>query len=312
MTLATLSAPAAINLIRCAVGDWVVGFDLARTVGVERGDRLEPLDGVPDAVGVVRTRDGDWPVYPLGTWLGLDPEKSDPRRGQVVLIEARHGRFGLAVDRVFPVARIDRGRLLPPPGVVGPLAAWLIAGVVLSETGPLVVLDPHNLDPSAAGDTALPPLPDLRPTAAVASAGDRLLLVAKSEFPGPGGRPVALGVPVGMVAEVCEPGPGSGVPSGPEHLLELVEWRSSAVALVDAAVWVGLPPTARTPRRAVVIRGGGTRLAVAAGGDVRTVTADTPHVSARRSLPVRADRVLGTFDTTDLTIVVPDWRKLTG
>ncbi len=306
----TVATTAAVNLVRCAVGNLVVGFDLARTVGVERGDRLEPVPDTPDAIGVVRTRRGEWPVYPLGTWLGLDTEGADPRTGQIVLVESAHGKFGLAVDRVFPVARVDRGHLLPPPGAVGPVAAWLIAGVVLAEAGPLVVLDPHRLDPRAGGGTDLP-LPPAAPSAATpatASAGDRLLLLARSELPG--GRAVALGVPVGMIAEVFDPGPGSAVPSAPEHLRELVVWRDLPIALVDAAVWVGLPPTPPSPRRAVVIRAGGLALAVATGGETRTLPAATPSLPTRRRLDLRSPRVLGTFDTTDVTVVVPNWPRL--
>ncbi len=308
MTVANLAGPAVVSLLRCAVDDLVVGFDLTRTAGVERGDRLRPLPDHPDAVGLIQNRDGEWPVYPLGTWLGLDPEKSDPRKGHVVLVHARHGKFGLAVDRVFPVARVDRGLLLSPPGIVGPIAEWLTAGVVLADSGPLVVLDPHRLDPRAAGDMDLPlPLP-AKPVPALAAAGDRFLLVAYSELPS--GRTVALGIPVGTVVEVCSPGPGSVVPSSPEHLRELIAWRGSPIALVDASLWAGLSPTPPDPRRAVIIRTGGTRIAIATGPEMRTLPGRTPSIPTRYSNPAVPHRVRGIFDLEDATIVVPDWPML--
>ena len=296
------------NLIRCTVGPVVVGFDLDRVVGVERGERLAPCPAVPGSVGRIANRAGEWVVYPLAWWLGSEP--GNPRAGQVVLFETPHGRFGLAVDRVSPSVRVERKRVSPPPRSIGPVAAALIAGVAVLDSGPLVLLDPDHLDPTAPELPERPVRKHRPPAPARRGASGRLLAIGCDAQEGCPGRPVVLCLPSENVVEVIGLGNVTPVPTGEDHVRGLIEWRGRPIPVLDPARWVGLATTDAAAVRGVVATVAGVRVALTTGSDVRLISADAPIIPARRQLGVRVERTLGVFDTTDATLVIPDWEQL--
>ncbi|AWM35659.1 CheW-like domain protein [Gemmata obscuriglobus] len=299
-----------VNWLRCAVGDASVGIDLAQVVGVERGEQLAaaPTETEP---GRLVVRGAGVPVFPLAWWFSGGP--TVPRAGgQVILVATPRGRFGLLVDRVAPVARVSAGEVVPPPPGLGAAAARLLHGVVLSGHGPVGLLNVDALDPAHEPGPPPParpaPRPEVRRSGGTGGV-DRLLTFARTEVPGPNGRAVALGLPVGAVDEVCDVPVGSPVAAADEHVRELIAVRGRPLALADAARWVGLPGAAAT-RRVVVVRAGEHAIAVSAGSGVQVVPAALPSVPLRHRLSLRTDRLLGAFDTTDLTILVPRWTDL--
>lgn len=304
----TTETAGVIHLIRCTVGATAAGFDLARVAGVERGEKIHPDPDAPGAVGRVTARGENWPVYPLAWWLGADA--GDPGRGQVVLLDSPRGKIGLAVDRVSQAARVERGRVFPPPASAG-TAGGLVSGVVLFDSGPLLVLDPDHLDPTnplPACEVARP-APPARRAARPAKPANRLLALAWGELPGPTRRAVALGLPTPSAIEILPAVPPAAVPAAEDHVRGVVEWRGRPLTLLDPARWVGLTTAPRFAR--VVVAGfGGVRVGLVSGPEVRMLSAGTPVVPARHELTLKAERVRGVVDATDVTLVIPDWGRL--
>lgn len=289
------------GLVRCAAGAAAVGIDRSRVAGVERADRLDPR---PDAgmPGTLRTRTGEIPVVALAHWFGAEPGPG----GQVLVLETAGGRVGLLVDRVSVVGRAG-GALLPAPTGIGRAGTW-VTGVVVGDDESLVVIDPDQLlaDDGPGDDDDAPPA---RAAAGKSGAVGRWLGIGWACYPGPGDRPVVVAVPVGMVAEVIDAAPPAAVPNAAGHVRGVVGWRGRGLTVLDPLRWVGLDVTTRTDR-VLVVRAGGLTLGLAAGDGVKVLDPLAGAIPARRPLAHRADRVSGCFDTSDATVILPDWAAL--
>lgn len=292
----------AAGLVRCAAGAAAVAIDRRRVAGVERADRLDPR---PDAgmPGTLRTRGGEIPVVALAHWLGAEPGPG----GQVLVLDTAGGRVGMLVDRVTVVAR--GAAVLPAPAGVGRAGAW-VAGVATVDGEALVVLDPDALladgDPAADEEDVAPapPAPAGKP-----GAPGRWLGIGWAGYPDAGGRPVAVAVPAGVVAEVIDAPSPAGVPGAAGHVRGVVAWRGRGLAVLDPLRWAGLPGVGASSR-VVVVRVGGRAVGLAAGAGVKALDPAAAAIPARRDLPHRPDRVRACFDTSDATILLPDWAAL--
>ena len=289
-----------VKLIRCTIGDAAFCLDIDQVRGVERGDRLEriPRDGAP---GSFRNRGAEWSVFAPSRWFGPSTHSTGD---QIVLLESRHGRFGIAVDRVAPVGRVAQDRLVEAPSF-GPASRWL-AGVYQSEDGPVAVLDANRLnDPDTQDESQFDPnRPRVASKTGRKVATDRWLAIGWQESPG--GRALAIAVPVSIVVEVVDAPPATRVPGAPAHVRGLMEWRGRPLVVAEPSRWVGIGELAASPR-VVVVRSGGTKIGLAAGTTVKVLALDAQCIPSRHAFAFNPDAILGTFDTTDATIVSPDW-----
>ncbi len=295
-------ARADLHLVRCSIGEMTVGLEVNRIAAVERGDRLtrRPTAAAP---GLFRTRQGDWPVYALGEARGAG--------GQVVLFDGPRGRAGLLVDRVSPVERVPHAAVAPVPVGAGG-AARAFSGVALTDAGPLAVLAVDELGtPDGADVPAFGEVPDAGPAPAHGPTGpQRLLTFGRASRPG--GRMAVLAVPVASVAEVFDAPPGAQLPGAPAHVRELVVWRERPLVVIDAARWVGLPAPATAARRVVVVRSGGRAIGALAGSEVQVLSGSVLCVPSPRPVSLTRERVAAVLDTSDRTLIVPDWVQLLG
>lgn len=279
------------KLIRCQVGGAAFCLALDRVRGVERADRLD-RPPTADAPGLLRTRAAEWEVFAPSRWFaGATPTTA----GQVVLLESRHGRFGILVDRVTPVGRGAADHLAPPPAVAA--SRWL-TGVLHTADGPIGVVDIDQLNAPAELEVAAP----VATSACRPAGGDRWLAVGWREV---GGRAVAVAVPMSLVVEVIDAPPASAIPGAPAHVCGLVEWRGGPLVVADPAAWAGLGASQVSPR-VVVVRAGGIKIGLAAGATVKVIT-DAPCVPSRRSLGLAPNTAAAVVDTTTETVVCLAW-----
>ena len=297
-----------LHLVRCTSGDVTVGLEVDRIAAVERGDRLvrRPTDAAP---GLLRTPAGEWPVFALSRWLGGGRATT---AGQVVLFDAAHGRIGVLVDRVSPVERVPHEIVVPVPASAGARAAQMFSCVALTAAGPLVVLAADSLGAPVRHVAAVAPVTPSAGRAGSAVGTDRLLTFGRTEHPHPGGRAVVFAIPVGLVAEVYDPPPGARLPGAEAHVRELVVWRERPLVVIDAARWVGLHDRAPGARRVVVARSGETAVGLFAGPVVQVLAGALPCVPSRHKVCANGPNVSATLDTSDQTVVIPNWSRLLG
>ncbi|MGL4421042.1 MAG: chemotaxis protein CheW, partial [Gemmataceae bacterium] len=223
-------APILGGLARCSVGSMVVGLDLIRVIGVERADRIRPLDKPgPKVLGAITNRAGQWPVYHLADFLGIS-HTANRRTGQVVLLSSGGKQFGLLVDRVTPVARGEQYTMAEVPPAVG--SRSLFIGTAILAQGPLLLLDPDRLlTPPPLAEPVPRMAPAQRPSENRRST-DRLFVFGHQEIQG---RTVGIGLPAGCVAEVFDAGAGTPAAGAKPHLTEVIAWRGQPLAVLDIA-----------------------------------------------------------------------------
>ena len=303
--MVTTRTHAGAGLARCTIGPATIGLDLGRVIGIERADRLRP--GGDGIVGTVTNRAGEWPVFNLADLLGM-VHMPNGRTGQVVLVSSGGERFGLFVDRVTAVGRDENPTMSTVPEAAA--GRGLFLGTAILADGPLLILDPDRLfaPPEVAAPRKATPVRKRR----TPSNADRMIVFGLTTCPG-SDRILGFGLPAGCIAEIVEPGPGSVAAGAAEHIREVVLWHGKPVAVVDVAAWVGLGPTATDLRRILIVRpAGGEPVGLLAGRGVKVLALPLPHMPTRRELALTPGRAGTVIDLNDLTLVVPDLRKLLG
>lgn len=93
------------TVLAVGVGDEFLGVETGRLAGVERLDGCTPVPGAkPELAGVVNRRGRIYPLYRLGTLLGLPAEGAAVPAWGLFL---RQSEVGLGVDRVEGFREID-------------------------------------------------------------------------------------------------------------------------------------------------------------------------------------------------------------
>jgi chemotaxis signal transduction protein len=111
-------------------GDASYAVPVEDTRGVERAEGLRPLPApLPGVAGLLRPEEEALPV--------LDPFAADPN-GHVLVLQPAAERFGLLVERVTGVVRVDDAAVGPPPAGQ---ADALVGGVVRSPLARALLLD---------------------------------------------------------------------------------------------------------------------------------------------------------------------------
>ena len=137
---------------------------------------------------------------------------------------------------------------------------------------------------------------------------ERFLAFAYRDSTQPGGRRVALVVPVNRVVEIMDVTKWTVSPSGVEHDCGRIDWRKQEIAVLDPSGWVGLGVTPHESSRVVITKFDNVTVGLLTGPTVVMLASSVPCIPTRHLVAVNSDRVLGVYDTTDLTIILPDWR----
>ncbi len=140
------------------------------------------------------------------------------------------------------------------------------------------------------------------------TANERFLAFAYRVTVQPCGRAVALVVPVNRVVEIIDATSWSAIPDGADHVRGEIVWRKQAIVVLDPSCWVGLGNMPLESSRVVVTKIGGVIVGLLAGPTVTMLAPSVPCIPTRHHVTLNPNRVLGVYDTTDLTIILPDWR----
>ncbi|CAA7602972.1 CheW-like domain protein [Acididesulfobacillus acetoxydans] len=138
------------QLVTFSLGAEEFGMDIMR---VQEIIRIPPITRVPKAPrhveGVTNLRGNVIPIVNLRVRFGLTPaEETDLSR--IIVLQAEKKVFGIRVDAVTEVLRLDTAAIEPPPPVAMGLDAQFIRGVGKVGERLLILLD---LDQVMAGET---------------------------------------------------------------------------------------------------------------------------------------------------------------
>ncbi len=134
-----------LQLVGFHVGEQEFAVDILEVVGIERPENVLRLPRMPDFVaGVMRIRDEIVPLVKLRTRFGL-PETEIDRMSRVLVVERQDDTIGFIVDSVSLVRRVRASALEPAPALALTDQSHYVRGVVRTDAGMVVLLDPQAL-----------------------------------------------------------------------------------------------------------------------------------------------------------------------
>lgn len=142
------SVPSA-QAVTFSVGDLRLGLDVACVREIVRGAAPVRVPHAPaDVAGIIDWRGRLIPLIDLRARFGV-AGSGTPEHARVIIVETGSRTFGLAVDSVHTIMRIDPGTL-DAPGQ--PRSALPLAGVRAVANDDLILLDPASLATGPSGN----------------------------------------------------------------------------------------------------------------------------------------------------------------
>lgn len=137
------------QLVTFSLGSEEFGVDIMR---VQEIIRIPPITRVPKAPsyieGVINLRGNVIPVVSLRNRFGMDRvEETDLSR--IIVLQVQNKVFGITVDAVTEVLRLDKDAIEPPPPVALGMDSHFILGVGKINERLLILL---NLDQIMGGE----------------------------------------------------------------------------------------------------------------------------------------------------------------
>ncbi|AET70295.1 chemotaxis signal transduction protein [Desulfosporosinus orientis DSM 765] len=138
------------QLVTFSLGSEEFGVDIMR---VQEIIRIPPITRVPKASeyveGVINLRGNVIPVISLRTRFGM-PRVEETDLSRIIVLQVQNKVFGIRVDAVTEVLRLDSEGIEPPPPISLGMDAQFIRGVGKIEERLLILLD---LDHIMGGET---------------------------------------------------------------------------------------------------------------------------------------------------------------
>jgi chemotaxis signal transduction protein len=313
-----------LALVRCSVGRETYGLDMTHVRGIIRSDRMIAAAGADGLVGFVSQGDSAIPVYSLAELLGVAPPPTKSLR-PVVVLHADPQPWGLLVDRVARVVRVDADSVAPMPVEAADPFTGFFDGVVHRDGEKLVLLSLTRLAPNCLPDDfVLPssltaqvptPLPGSGPLEVARRHGKKQLVLFAIADPAPRTRRVTFGLSISEVLGILAPLPLEPAPNAPEDCLGYVTWRDWPVKVVDLGRRLGLasPPPGEDARLLIArAQGRAELLGFLVRPAIRVVQLPVPHQTSTRDLALDLSRIKGCVELKNETLVLPDLAALAG
>ena len=144
-----------VELILVRVGSQELAIDVMSVQEIRRWTEPTPLIQAPCCIsGVINLRGTPLPIIDLGLRLGItvfDPAMPERHGNSVIIVVQSHAQhFGLVVDGVSELLRVERGEIKPAPAPGTDGSAGLVCGLVARGERMLSVIAPESLFPEAA------------------------------------------------------------------------------------------------------------------------------------------------------------------
>jgi purine-binding chemotaxis protein CheW len=312
-----------LSLVRCGVGGETYGLDMSCVRGILRSDRLRRAAGPDGLVGHLAEREGALPVYSLAARLG---RPTPSVAGQPVVVVSTGAKpWGLLVDRVSQVARVEASAAKPLPGVaVDPLTNCL-EGIVQREGETIFLLSLMRLNPGVSGGESAPAsllaaacrvgAPSVAPLATARRPSQKQLVLFATSDPPPRQRPLTFGLTIAQVLEIRSAEALVPVPNASEHCLGLANWHDWPVGVLDLAGRLGMsgaPPSEQSRLLIARAPGGSDLVGFLVRPSIRVLRLPVPHEPCTRQLNLDQSLLKGCIELKNETLVLPDLRRLCG
>jgi len=147
MTATHSSAPAHISeYVTAMIGDQLFGFPVSRIQDVFVADRLTsvPLSS-PDIAGVLNLRGRIVTAIDIRIRLGLPDPIGKSSQPMAIGVDLEGEIYGLLIDRIGEVIKLDVNHLKAPPANLPPMLAKMATGIHQLEQQLLIILDIDRL-----------------------------------------------------------------------------------------------------------------------------------------------------------------------
>lgn len=134
------------EVVTLRVGEALLGIDTACVADVFAPRGLTPTPmAAPDVLGVLNLRGRIVTALCLRRRLGLPPRPPGAPTCRAVGVEVDGDGYGLVVDAVDSVMKLNEEALLHPPGALDPRWAEAVTAVARLETELLLIADVRRL-----------------------------------------------------------------------------------------------------------------------------------------------------------------------
>ena len=134
-----------VQLIGFYLDENLFGIDISSILEIIKYRAITPLPESPPYVkGILNLRGKVIPVLSLRSKFGLY-EKEDMEKGRIIVIENQSGNYGIIVDSVTEVLRIENSNINPTPELIAGVSAEYIEGMVRLEETILIVLNINRI-----------------------------------------------------------------------------------------------------------------------------------------------------------------------
>ena len=309
---------ATFEILRIEVAAEEYGVRRENIQSVQLGMRVRGVsDGEDGRVGILRTTEGELPVYRLSDKLGMDADFPIEIQ-RVLVLRSEHGLWCLLVDRVSQAEVVSAEKVTTLPNVA---RAAYVNSVYSNEPDVLLLLDVKQLHPLAeplvdSADLPLDPSSNAesQTTASRGSGRGHLLLFDPIGLNGDH-EGMVIGLTPKQVDEVLRSAVIQEVPAAPEFLHGVTNWRGRLIPVLDLAARLGFKAERSYPRkqdRLVIARGmSGSPIAFYVKPNVDIVNLPAPH--APTDIPAEADDRLvrgAALYQGGRTVLVPQLNRL--
>lgn len=143
--------PESIDIISFQLGEEMYCVDIMAVREIRGWMPCTPVSGAPPhTLGMINLRGTVIPVVDAAVRIGLEPIDPSERSAIIVIDQGAH-MFGLLVESVSDMIRIEASNIQPVPDIVPEGEASYVKAIVVLDSGMICFLDP---EPLIAGDMA--------------------------------------------------------------------------------------------------------------------------------------------------------------
>ena len=252
------------ELMRVEIGDQTYGILRRDMQSVQHGNRVRVKASGSNPPAVLPSTQGNLPVYSLGDTLGVQHSVSFDQQ-RVLMIHSRWGLWGLTVDRINQWEVVDSDTLQPFPSVAKQNNIQYFQLVLAHQNEMLLILNPTDLHPYAQyeerveAQSKFPALP-------IAKQQKGQIVLFTPAGLNEQADSILVGFTPKQVDEVLRESVLYPVPSAPNDVHGLLNWRGFAVPVIDLAARLGLRDSMETlpdAARVVIVRSTGNNRPIA-------------------------------------------------